>query len=62
MRVSEPDAEACSVCGPWACGVRGDTDEVNASRSVFDDEQDMEPFQGRGVDACKVGGEDGFGL
>jgi hypothetical protein len=62
MTVSEPHAEvACSLRGPWPGRVRGDTCEVNASGGVFDDEQNMETFQGRGVDACEVGGEDGFG-
>ena len=51
---------AWAVQGP--VGVGGDTEEVDASGRVFDDEQNMEPFEQHGVDASEVGRDDCFGL
>jgi hypothetical protein len=42
--------------------VGGDPCEMDASCGVFDDEQDIEPFQEGGVDAGEVGRDDCFGL
>ena len=42
--------------------VGGGPAEVYASRSDLDEEQDVETFEGCGIDAEKVGGNDPFGL
>ena len=48
--------------GPDAGGVGGDPGEVDASRVDLDEEQDVEPSQGDGVDAAEVGGDHRLGL
>ncbi len=53
---------SCGLGCPGAGGVGSDPGEVDPSCVVFDDEQDMEPFQEGSVDAGEVGGDDGSGL
>jgi len=48
--------------GPGPGGVGGDPGEMYPSGGVFDDEQDVEPAQERGVDTSEVGRDDRFRL
>ena len=62
--IAFPGAEqvAGGLGGPRSGRVGRDAGEVDTPRSDFDDEQDVEPSQGCGVNACEVGGGDGGGL
>lgn len=53
---------AGSLRGPRSCRVRRDPANVYPTRADLDEEQHMEPAQGRGVDAQEVRGDDPFGL
>jgi len=48
--------------GPRPGRVGGDAGEVHRAGGVFDDEQDVEPVQERGVDAGEVGRDDSVRL
>ena len=48
--------------GPGSGGVGGDPGDVDASGVEFDEEQDVNPAEGDGVDTEEVGGDHGVGL
>ncbi len=48
--------------GPRTGRVRGDPDQMHSACGDFDDEQNVEPAQERGVDTGEVGGDDRLGL
>ncbi len=59
MTVAESHREvACGLGCPGSGRVGGDPEKMDAPCRVFDDEEDMEPFEEGGVDASEVGGED----
>ena len=57
--VVEVHAEVAGLLGqPGAGGVSGDAEEVHAASDVLDDEEDIQPAQGDGVEVKQVADQD----
>jgi hypothetical protein len=61
--VIEIHAEVAGQLGqPGSGGVGGEAEDVDAAGGVLDDEERVEPVQGKGVDMQQVAGQDRVGL
>ena len=61
--IAEVHQQVAGLLGdPGAGGVGGDPRDVHAAAVVFDDDEDVEAAQERGVDVGEVDREDGMGL